>query len=103
MTIPDIGEDARGQLVIPAYPDEIWFLPCCVNAMRKRVTFQFLRDRFAVPREDFDESLLAAHADYFETSRKSVRPRYGIRVDDLKEFLQKRQPTGRDHSGCHNA
>lgn len=98
----DVGEDTRGQLVIPAYPDEIWWLPCGVNAMKKDVTFRFPRNRFAVPHEDFDERLLVSHADFFETSKKSVRPRYGIRIDDLLGFLKERQPAGSDSFSCQN-
>jgi hypothetical protein len=98
----EVGEDARGELVIPAFPDEIWWLPCGINTMKAEVTFRFPRNRFAEPAEDIDQKLLANHPDFYVLGGKNIRPRYGVRIDDLAEFLKECQPAGSDAFVCND-
>jgi hypothetical protein len=90
-----VGEDSRGNLVIPAYPEETWWLPCGVNAQARAVQFRLPRGRFSGMRKDFDEEALATHADFFVIDRQSVRPRLGIPIDALAEFLRGHQSFAR--------
>ncbi|WP_331611472.1 hypothetical protein [Povalibacter sp.] len=98
----EVGEDARGELAFPAYPDEVWWLPCGTNAMKTEMAFRSPRNRFAEPTDEFDEKPLASHADFFIAGRSSIRPRYGIRISDLTRFLEERRPSGADAFACRN-
>lgn len=98
----EVGEDASGKLMIPAFPDEIWWLPCGTNAMKTKAKFRFPRNGFAEHEEDVDRELLTEHPDFYTSTGKHVRPRYGIRIDDLAEFLKQRQPAGSDAFGCND-
>ncbi len=96
-----VGEDSRGNLVIPADPEEISWLPCGVNTEARPVQFRLPRGRFLGLRDDFDEDALATHADFFVISDQSVRPRLGIPIAALAEFLAGRQSLERsDDSSC---
>ena len=96
-----MGEDPRGNLVIPADPEEIWWLPCGVNAGARPVQFRLPRGRFSGLREYFDEDVLAANPDFFAVSDQNVRPRLGIPVAVLAEFLDGRESLARESdSAC---
>jgi hypothetical protein len=95
-----VGEDSGGELVIPAHPDEIYWLPCGTDALKSEVNFKYPRDRFSQPTEYLPQKWLNEHPEYLVSNGKSARLRYGIEVDKLSQFLNSLQPSGKDAFSC---
>jgi hypothetical protein len=76
----DVGVDVEGELFIPAYPSEIAWLPCGTNSPA---------NRFAGQVAD-----LASSSEFYASDGERRYPRYGIPVESLARFLQKKRPQG---------
>lgn len=97
----EVGRDASGELMMPVYPHEIPWLPCGTHAIRVEADFRMPRDRFSEPASPYLLEQAKEHPEFYIADRTHVRPRYGIRMDDLAKFLSDRQPSGRDAFQCH--
>lgn len=99
----NVGSDRGGHLFVPAYPDEISWLPCGTNALKKTVRVRPGGNRFAeIRQEPFEPSppeVLEQERTYFITAGQHIVPRFGIPVDSLSKFLLDKGPE-RDDFSC---
>jgi hypothetical protein len=92
----NVGFDLGGDLFVPAYPDEISWLPCGTNALKSAVRITTPAHRFVETwQEPFEPSppeVLDEDRIYFVTVGERRYPRFGIPIDSISRFLADKQP-----------
>jgi hypothetical protein len=90
----NVGVDVEGELFVPAYPDEISWLPCGTNSLKKPVTVKAPANRFAEEVAGLASPPGRAAQDriFYVSDGERRYPRYGIPIESLASFLQKKRP-----------
>lgn len=84
-----VAQDNRGKFVIPIYEDaDVWWLPCEVRSLIRKVNFDTTYRRLNLPIEDYLPEL--EDSGYNLITKNSIKPLSGIYVQDLESFLSQR-------------
>jgi hypothetical protein len=97
-----VGEDTAGRRVIPASPEDVWWLPCGTHSLARRVQFSSPSDGFEQARGSISEERLANHPDFYFVAARHVRPRLGIAVDAVAELVKERQAAAHSWIACED-
>lgn len=84
-------QDKAGEFLVPIwYPRPTFFLPCSVFDLKKRIDAESLS--FQQTMDSLPPDYLQKYPEYYSVNGDTVRPRYGIYVNDIAAHLKNLNP-----------